>query len=270
MFKYNLIIEGFRTDTLMRANYMFYFIMRRFISSMTLIVLIDYPYFQLVILLALSLMNMNYLIGTKPLRDANILELLNEMTIYIVVLMMCNFMNSAMPLQLADQLGWILIGVVACNMIINITVTCVNMLKSFISANSYILVEKKVKKLIAQNITNRVKLIKHFPEDTEYYRSQIKKEKALEYCRKWNEERRWLKASGIDFEHFPEEKQFQNYIKEFNFLPRAYLQRMNKSMKYLATKQTHEDLERRRIRSNFDKNMFKDEFTEVMRDIKAE
>ena len=115
-----------------RAKYVFFFILRRFISGVNLIVLETQPYFQITVLLIMSVINMNYIIGYRPLKNSNILELINEITIYLVILIMANFMNAAMPTQMADQMGWILIGIVGMNMFNNICITGFQTGKTFI------------------------------------------------------------------------------------------------------------------------------------------
>lgn len=85
----------------------------------------------------MSVINMNYLIGSRPLRNSNILELINELTIYLVILLMANFMNTAMPTKLADDMGWVLIGIVSMNMFNNICITGYQTGKVFISERKY-------------------------------------------------------------------------------------------------------------------------------------
>lgn len=202
--------------------------------------------------MALSVINMNYIIGAKPLKNDNNIELMNEITIYLVALLMANFLNTRTPIYLADQLGWICIGIVISNMFINILITGFGILLMCLEKCRLHKAMKKFKKIESAKHENRKKLLKHFPEDAAFYRLQIDEEKAIKFIKSWHEQRQWLMAHKIDLSRFSEEKKYWEYISKFKMMPKAYIQRMNKSVKYLIVKQTHQQIMRQRIKANLD------------------
>jgi hypothetical protein len=72
-----------------------YFLYRRLTTALTLVLMNEYPYFQCVILLAMSIINLSYMWADKPLSSDNMIEIFNESTIYMTSLIMTNFLNVA-------------------------------------------------------------------------------------------------------------------------------------------------------------------------------
>jgi magnesium-transporting ATPase (P-type) len=80
--KYRVILEGNKIGTLNKSLCTVYFLYRRLITATVLVVLSDYPYFQMVFLIFLSLGSLAYYVGSRPLKEGLWLEFINEICIY--------------------------------------------------------------------------------------------------------------------------------------------------------------------------------------------
>ena len=70
-----------------------------------------------------SILNLSYLVGSRPLKHKKELrtEIFNEFTIYVCCNLMTTFLNIAMPVgTFRDNLGWAYMGIVTLNILINI------------------------------------------------------------------------------------------------------------------------------------------------------
>jgi hypothetical protein len=108
-------------------------------------------------------------------------------------------------------------------------------------------VQKKLKKAVKERLLlqrkNRETLLKEFPEQLQYFKQELDLMEALEYCKKWNKERKWLKKSGIDFSDFPEEIKFNKLAVENNIFERSYIQRLIKVLNEMAWENTEKRME---------------------------
>jgi Na+/melibiose symporter-like transporter len=107
------------------------------------------------------MINLCYLVETFPLksRKENLIEIFNEVCIYLCSNVMAVFLNVAMPTSLRMQLGWFLMGVAALNIVVNLALTCLSSLRDMKA-------EKKMKKFgeraesaLKKKLDNREKLI---------------------------------------------------------------------------------------------------------------
>lgn len=73
---------------------------------------------------------------------------------------------------------------------------------------------------------------------------------------------------GVD--EFPEEAKFQHYLAKYSFLTFARMQKLGRTMTTLAVKLTHEKTERLKVKSNLDKNPYKELFVEEMKEIRQD
>lgn len=65
-------------------------------------------------------------------------------------------------------------------------------------------------KMIEQRKSNRLTIVEdQKPETFPYLEYELSVYEALKIIKKWLPERRWLKANGVNFENFPEEKRFK-------------------------------------------------------------
>jgi hypothetical protein len=120
--KYSIILTGNRTSSLKRALYFFFFLTRRLLSAVVLVVLEAYPFFQFVILFTMSLLELAYLTGHRPIADPtemNIL-ILNEACVYLCTLCMGNLINIAYPDSIIELFCWLLVGLSSASILGNL------------------------------------------------------------------------------------------------------------------------------------------------------
>ena len=75
-------------------------------------------------MLFFSLWNLSYLVDSRPLLspNENLIELMNELTIWVTTHLLTNFLNIATPQSLTEGLGWIFIAFIGLNIIFNLVV----------------------------------------------------------------------------------------------------------------------------------------------------
>ena len=114
-----------RTDTKERALYNVYFLIRRLLSVIVLVFLTQWPFFQCNFLIVFSIINLSYMVACHPLKTPaeNRIEIYNEWTIYMCSNIMAVFLNVAMPTELRILLGWVLMGIAAMNILVNLGIT---------------------------------------------------------------------------------------------------------------------------------------------------
>lgn len=119
-----VFFDGIRLDTLDRASYNYFYLMRRFITAFVLIGMEKSPFFQCVFLLALSTINICYLVATRPLKDSseNKIELANEFTICFASHLLTYFLDVSISPKFIDYLGWIFMGILSVNIFFNLVV----------------------------------------------------------------------------------------------------------------------------------------------------
>lgn len=115
-------MEG-NTETLQAALYTVYFLYRRFFTVIVLVFATGWPYFQTTCLMVFSTINVVYMLSVKPLQTKfdNLLDLFNEICTLLVVHMMTICLNVAIPSELSDILGWLMIAVTSFNIFINLS-----------------------------------------------------------------------------------------------------------------------------------------------------
>lgn len=74
--------------------------------------------------------------------------MINEITVYLSVLLMMNFMNAAIPPDFADTLGIVLISILGLNIIYNVMLTCFQTLRGICQENKNFFTKMKVQNLI--------------------------------------------------------------------------------------------------------------------------
>lgn len=69
---------------------------------------------------------------------------------------------------------------------------------------------------------------------------------AVDKCKAWHKERRWLIRNRLDPNNYPEEKKFQKIIKEIGLLEGAKAQKMQAAIQYSIKKRTFVRIEEKR------------------------
>jgi len=123
--KIGMFYRDNRTQYMHQALYNIVFLVRRGLSVMILIYMVDTPFFQLSLFMIFSTFNLNYIAHSKPLLQMkdNYIEVFNEICICIVAHIMVNLLNLSIPFDLKDNFGWILIGVSLFNVCVNLCIT---------------------------------------------------------------------------------------------------------------------------------------------------
>lgn len=80
------------------------------------------------------MVNLSYLAVQKPLVKGNRVELFNEVTVYLVCLLMSFLLDVKMPQPIIDMTGWAIIGVCSLNTFANFVLLLVGSLKQMITA----------------------------------------------------------------------------------------------------------------------------------------
>ena len=157
-----MFYEENKTDSKKRSLYNVYFLSRRFLSVLVLVFMSSFPFFQCNLLLAFSITNLAYMISCQPLKSAraNKVEIFNETIIYICCLIMSNFLNVAMPLDLRDLLGWILMGFASLNIVVNIGLTSQESLSDMRRRSKLNKFTKRAQRTLQTKLANREKLMK--------------------------------------------------------------------------------------------------------------
>ena len=116
-----VFFDQINTKSLLQALYSEFFMVRRLITAFILVFMAKWPFFQLALMIEMSLIHLIYMIVIKPLeKSENKLEVFNELTIYLCGHMMVNLLNVATPVYLRDTLGWILMGLISFNVFANL------------------------------------------------------------------------------------------------------------------------------------------------------
>ena len=99
-----------------------YFLIRRLIAAIILVVLIDWPIFTCSILMVLSIINFIYISVVKPLsnKQENINESFNEICIYLCSQTYNVFCRAEGGYIFINKIGWTFMGVCTFNIVINV------------------------------------------------------------------------------------------------------------------------------------------------------
>ena len=70
-----------------------------------------------------STLNVAYMMAVRPLQSKfdNYLDLFNEMSTLVLIHLMTTCLNIAIPAELSDVLGWLMIVVTSFNIMANLT-----------------------------------------------------------------------------------------------------------------------------------------------------
>ena len=113
--------------------YIVYFLIRRFLTGTLLIVFVEYPFFQCVLLLVMSTMNFIYIVSVKPLENTkqNRIEIFNELCIMVCAHLYNIFLRGEGSLQFLNGTGWTFMGTAAFNIIGNMGIVIMDSLSGF-------------------------------------------------------------------------------------------------------------------------------------------
>lgn len=118
-----VLVEECRISSLPKALYTFFFVLRRFICGLNLVFLVSYPYFQAVVMIVLSFLNLNYIMVYRPLMHGNQIEIFNEASIYAISIVLTWFLDQRSPEYAKVTMTNMFIAMVGFNAGVNIVLT---------------------------------------------------------------------------------------------------------------------------------------------------
>lgn len=112
-------MEGIRHKTKSQALYTIIFLARRLLMACTLVFLREYPIFQLMLLLHMSIANLEYIIHNQPMqtRKENHLEVLDEYTISLIITLNFILIDTSQDVSVRNFQSWVLISLCSINLI---------------------------------------------------------------------------------------------------------------------------------------------------------
>jgi len=206
------LYEGVKIKQGVHAYYNVFFLSRRLLTALVLMFLKENPFFQCQFLLVFSTMNFIYMISEQPLSTPkeNFIEIFNEFTIMISAHITSVFLNVAIPQEARDLMGWVLMGLSAVNIVVNLIIIVYG---TAVYDMYYPLVDRfelsKARKQFVLNQANKKYLIKKLPGMLEEFESEEEFHKGILTVKKFHLHRQWLEANGLDFSEFEEEKEYQ-------------------------------------------------------------
>lgn len=113
------------------SMYTFYFLCRRFLTGLLLVVCVEFPMFQCAILLIFATSNFIYLTSVKPMasKKENAIELFNEFCIIICAHLYNIFLRGDGNITFVNSTGWAFIGVTGANILGNLSIVFVISIK---------------------------------------------------------------------------------------------------------------------------------------------
>lgn len=144
--------------------YNIYFMLRRFLIVITILFLHKFPYIQQVIFTKLSLMNLCYLIYQKPLEEGNENEIFNEGVIYLICILLLNFLNVAQPDDFRSLMGWVVIMIGGGNIFINMCLTIKGTIDDMLRERRKNQIVQEVVDKLEYATKKRLDMIKKYPD----------------------------------------------------------------------------------------------------------
>lgn len=132
--KYGIFYEEFRLDNRNAVYYPVIMMVRRLCLIIVLVTFVKKPWLQSQLLLAISMMNLCFMFAVRPYFDklTNRMEIVNEITVYISAILHIQFNQESLDQKAISKfknwLGWVVIGNVCANIIINIAVVSIQTL----------------------------------------------------------------------------------------------------------------------------------------------
>jgi len=152
-----------------------HFLVRRLITGMLLVLMVQYPFFQCVFLLLGSTANIIYLATWQPLvsKKENRMELFNEISILSCCHLFMIFIQDRGSAKFLGYVGWTFMGVASLNILGNLSVV---VLASVFDCGGKYRTRKLEKKKIAaidRRRTNRQLIVKEVPNMFEAYELEL-------------------------------------------------------------------------------------------------
>jgi hypothetical protein len=104
--KLELFADGCSLKTFHSAMFNMYFLYRRFLYIVVFVVLQDYASIQVLIVTMLTVVNFIYTFSSRPYKENNVGEILNEFAILLCAYLINTFMLKIAPADFLEKVGW--------------------------------------------------------------------------------------------------------------------------------------------------------------------
>jgi hypothetical protein len=121
-------MEGISPHSKWTFMYNLFFMTRRLITAVFIIVFNTIPLLQLAGMLFPSVLTLGYLIGNMPFKKDldNWIEIFNEITVLVVTHVVLSFINPLHAVEVRLMLGWFMIISTSFNIVSNLIIILVN------------------------------------------------------------------------------------------------------------------------------------------------
>jgi hypothetical protein len=176
---------------------------RRFFIVVILLFMDHLPYFQSCFMTWFSLANLCYLVTHKPLEEGNSNEIFNEGVIYIVCILMMNFLDIAQPDDFRNIMGYVVILVGGGNIFINMGLTIKETINDCMKTRRRNKILQEMEEKFEYAMHKRLEMTKNYPEDLKDLKEQMDLIEAVKYCKEWHPHRKWLLKNDMNIHDFP-------------------------------------------------------------------
>lgn len=119
-----VLVKDLKVDSIYRAAFTFVFLVRRLFLVFVIVFLTKYNSIQCILMVASSLLKLVYLMWTQPFKKSSHLALavFNEGQVWINAVVLYGFCDASIDLGLRDNIGWVYIGNITINIVVNLVV----------------------------------------------------------------------------------------------------------------------------------------------------
>ena len=204
--KYGIFYEDYRFDNRNAVYYPVIMMVRRLCLIIVLVTFVKKPWLQSQILLAISFGNLCFMFAVRPYVDklSNRMEMINETTVYISALLHIQFNQESLDQKaiskFKNMLGWVVIGNVCANIVINVAVVTIQTLytvyeniRDLKRSTALWLKTRQFKR------ANELLLREFGPELFPNIKLKMGEQEAMKFCKDFAIDRQWCFDNGIDY-----------------------------------------------------------------------
>jgi hypothetical protein len=153
----SILMDGVNPHSYHSSMYIVYFMIRRLLTGIGLVVFVKYPIFQCLCLLLFSTINLCYLLTVMPLKDtkSNLIEIFNELTIMFCAHLFNIFLRKEGTVDFINWIGWSFIIAASLNITINLAIVLFEQLFGLIKKAQMLYRNRKLMKVVKDRERNR-------------------------------------------------------------------------------------------------------------------
>jgi len=200
-----VLMAGVRPRDYHSALYTVYFLVRRLMAGILLVLFVDYPFFQCAFLLVFSTINFIYVVTVSPLEDLkqNRIEVFNELSIMFCAHTYNIFLRGEGTISFINGTGWVFMGTASFNILGNTAIVVFETIQDAASKWTNIKQEQQRLILISERRENRENIVKEAPGTMKQFEFEISVHEVLEKVKAWMPHRRWLLANKVKISELP-------------------------------------------------------------------